>query len=266
MQFVFSEDADDYYSVGLHMQAIEKYLKSLEFFKDAYCIQSRLAVRLYEEGRVEEALKHYRKAYELMPSSFGLVESHCFGCESVFKGEEPQSIAEEVFSALLETQAKKPQVHYLMGYLRDYQEREAEALKHFRDAVALDPNYLNAWKKISSLSEQMSFSSKENDELILKIYSLDPLGRHSHLNLSSISNIKAMWQAVLENQQTLQLIPERKTVYPLTASAKFTKSHKEDWDFFDYDRTVRNPVDALRNNQVVKTIQGLFVSLSRQIE
>lgn len=260
-----SEEADDYHRVGLHGQAIEKYLKSLEFFQDAYCIQSRVAVRLYDEGRVEEALEHYRKAYELMPSSFGLVESHCFGCENVFKGEEPQSIADEVFSGLLETQPKKPQVHYLMGYLRDYQEREADALRHFRNAVALNLDYLNAWKKISELSEQMSFSNEEKDELILKIYALDPLSQHSSPQLSEVKNIKAMWQAVLNNQKTVQLIPEREAIYPLAASAKLNKSYKKEWNFFNYNRTVKNPVDVLQNNQIITTVESLFTSLSHPV-
>ena len=67
--------------------------KALEQFADAYCIQSRLAIRLMEAGRREEAFEHYRRAYELMPSSFGRVESHCFGCESVFQGAAQQTLA-----------------------------------------------------------------------------------------------------------------------------------------------------------------------------
>ena len=52
-------------------------------------------------GTVAEALEHYRRAYELMPSSFGRVESHCFGCESVFQSAEAQSIAEQVFTDII---------------------------------------------------------------------------------------------------------------------------------------------------------------------
>lgn len=259
-----SENADDYYSLGLHTLAIEHYLKSLEFFQDAYCIQSRVAVRLYDEGRVDEAVVHYKKAYELMPSSFGRVESHCFGCESVFKGDKPQSIAEEVFSGLLVTQPDTPQVHYLMGYLRDYQEREVEALKHLRDAVGLDPDYLNAWKKIASLSHQMSFSNQERDELTLKIYSLDPVGQHSSPNLGEIKNIKTMWQAVQANQKLLQLVPKRDQVYPLTAAQKLAEALKEDDNRYNYNREIEHPVDALKSNPVIEEIEGLFIELSQE--
>lgn len=263
-----SEDADRFYSAGLYKTAIEGYRKSLAFFQDAYCIQSRIAVRLYDEGQTEEAMKHYKKAYELMPSSFGRVESHCFGCESVFKGEQPQSIAEEVFQNLLLTQPEVPQVHYLMGYLRDYQEREAEALKHLQDAVELDPDYLNAWKKIESLSERMQMDAATKDQLILKIYSLDPLGKHSSPSLQEVRDIKKMWQAVLDNRDLVQVLPKNKTVYPLKASAKPNQNQKTSIQnlYMSYDNEIEHPADALTRNAVIEKIEALFIQLSQTQE
>ncbi len=258
-----SENADDYYHAGLYTEAIERYIQSLEFFQDAYCIQSRLAVRLYDEGRVDEAIKHYKKAYELMPSSFGQVESHCFGCESVFSGEEPQSIAEEVFSELLVTLPESPQVHYLMGYLRDYQEHEVEALKHFRNAVKLDPDYLNAWKKISSLASQMAMSDNEKDELILKIYSLDPLGKHSSPNLSNVKNVKVMWRTVLLQQELLKLVPKPKAVYLLAAAAKEVGVNEQDSFNVYFENKIEHPFDGLNRNPVIEAIENLFIQFSQ---
>ena len=73
--------------VGPMASAINQYREALTYFQDAYCIESRLAVRLAEVGKMDEAEEHYRRAYELMPDSFGRVESHCFGCEKAFEGE-----------------------------------------------------------------------------------------------------------------------------------------------------------------------------------
>lgn len=260
-----SENADLFYRAGLYKTAIEGYRNSLEFFQDAYCIQSRIAVRLYDEGDTEEAMIHYKKAYELMPSSFGRVESHCFGCESVFKGDKPQSIAEEVFQNLLLTQPEVPQVHYLMGYLRDYQDRETEALKHLQDAVKLDPDYLNAWKKIESLSERMQMDAATKDQLILKIYALDPLGKHSSPSLQEVRDIKKMWQAVLDNRELVQILPKHKTVYPLKASAEAGNEQSASiQDFFmSYDDEVEHPAEALIRNAVIEKIEDLFIQLSQ---
>jgi tetratricopeptide (TPR) repeat protein len=257
-----SENADDYYSAGLYTESIERYTRSLEFFEDAYCIQSRLAVRLYDQGHVDDAIKHYKKAYELMPSSFGRVESHCFGCESAFAGEQPQSIAEEVFLGLMKTQPDSPQLYYLMGYLRDYQDREVEALGYLKKAVELDPDYLNAWKKIHSLSQQMDIGATASDDLALKIYALDPLGQHSSPQLDQVKSIKRMWNAVLQNKATLTLIPKLETVYPLTAAANIIKPQPADNYRFNYTRVVEHPVDALEQNDVIEAIENLFIKLS----
>lgn len=82
-----AESADTLEDAGLSTRAITRYTESLKFFSDAYCIQSRLALRLSEEGRLQEAAAHYEKAFELMPDSFGRMESHCFGCEGAFRGQ-----------------------------------------------------------------------------------------------------------------------------------------------------------------------------------
>src|ERR1043166_8285024 len=111
------------------------YEHSLNRFADAYCIHARLAVQLSDLGRYQEAEEHYRRAYELMPDSFGRVESHCFGCEGAFEGRKAQSIAEKVFSELAAKRPDKPQIHYLLGYLRKIERRYAEALPEFRKAV-----------------------------------------------------------------------------------------------------------------------------------
>jgi tetratricopeptide (TPR) repeat protein len=170
-----AEEADKYYSAGLLKRAIEMYEESLKLFADAYCIQSRLAIQLAELGRHEEAEAHYRRAYELMPDSFGRVESHCFGCERAFDGQRAQTLAEKVFTEFAAKQPNKPQVHYLLGYLRQEQGKAAEAMQHFQTAVKLDPEYLNAWQKIQSLADDVRLPAKEHDRIVLSILRLDPL-------------------------------------------------------------------------------------------
>ncbi|MBC8040489.1 MAG: tetratricopeptide repeat protein, partial [Opitutaceae bacterium] len=111
-----SEDADDIAAAGLIDRAIKEYELALESFADAYCIQSRLARQLAEENRLAEAAEHYKRAFELMPDSFGRVESHCFGCEQAFASGTAQSLAEKVFTNFVVKTPEKPQVHYLLGY------------------------------------------------------------------------------------------------------------------------------------------------------
>lgn len=191
-----SEDADQFYAVGLLKRAVAMYEAGLKHFSDAYCIQSRLAIQLSALGMSEAAEEHYRRAYELMPDSFGRVESHCFGCEKAFDGERPQNIAEKVFTKMAAERPDKPQIHYLLGYLREEQERYNEARTNYLTAVRLDPDYLNAWVKIQLVSQQILMPPKERDAIAFNILRLDPLQRHAQPDCSRISDLPGLWYAV----------------------------------------------------------------------
>ena len=211
-----SENADDWWTAGLITRAVKMYDEALTHFADAYCIQSRLALRSAELGQMDKAAEHYRRAYELMPDSFGLVESHCFGCEHAFAGERAQGIAEKVFTALAAQPGAKPQVHYLLGYLREQQGRGPEALESFRRAVQLDPDYLNAWKNIAELGESMRLPAADASAAVLQQIRLDPLGRHGWSDMNSVTDLKALWAAI-EVAGKLRPPPPG-TLYPLAAS------------------------------------------------
>ncbi len=212
-----SESADDFYSAGLLSRAIKVYKQALTHFSDAYCIQSRLAIQLAAAGRMQEATEHYTRAYELMPDSFGRMESHCFGCEGAFQGQNAATLADSVFKRLLVKSPNKPQLHYLVGYLRSEQKRPAEALVHYRRATRLDPDYINAWSKILETGEQMQLPQADRDAAVLNLLRLDPTFRHSAPNVSQATNLKQLWQALTVAQQKRELLRPG-ALLPLTAS------------------------------------------------
>jgi tetratricopeptide (TPR) repeat protein len=211
-----SEDADQFYAAGLLQRAIAMYQQGLTHFTDAYCIQSRLAIQMSALGLNQEAEEHYRLAYQLMPGSFGRVESHCFGCERVFEGERPQNIAEQVFTKLAIEQPNKPQVHYLLGYLREDEERYNEASTNYLEAVRLDPSYLNAWGRLAGLSQRILMPPAQRDAIVFNILRLDPLQRHQTPNFQRVSDLPALWN-VVEAATRHRPVPV-KVLFPLTAS------------------------------------------------
>lgn len=213
-----SERADQFHGVGLYDRAFAMYRDSLSRFSDAYCIQSRLAIQLSRQGRHQEAVAHYRRAYELMPDSFGRVESHCFGCETVFADPDAQSIAEQVFTQALERDRQKPQTHYLLGYLRKEQGRYAEALQSFRNAVALDDGYLNAWKQLNELGELTYIEPAELEIFQHKLLQLDPRQRHVRFDLRTVRDLAKVWREI-QKQQTTAVARKERTL-PLIANAR----------------------------------------------
>lgn len=213
-----SEQADQFHAAGLYDRAFAMYRDSLARFSDAYCIQSRLAIQLSRQGRHQEAVAHYRRAYELMPDSFGRVESHCFGCENVFADPNAQSIAEQVFTQALERDKQKPQAHYLLGYLRKEQGRYEQALQSFRNAVALDDSYLNAWKQLNDLSELTYIDATEREIFQQKLLQLDPKQNHVRYRVDSVRDIARIWNE-LDRLQAAGT-KARNSVFVLEANAR----------------------------------------------
>jgi tetratricopeptide (TPR) repeat protein len=215
-----SEQADELYKLGLYQRAFAGYRAALDQFSDAYCIQSRLAVQLGKMGLHEEALKHYRRAYELMPESFGRVESHCLGCESVFADSNAQVVAERVFTSLVKRVPPKPQAFYMLGYLRQEQGRYSDALGLFRRAVVLDAEYLNAWRHLNDLGEKTYMEPAERDRTRLKLIELDPRQRHVRYELDEVVDLAALWRALDRVASDRELNPSFDRVYPLKVSAR----------------------------------------------
>ena len=193
-----SEDADDFWKAGLLNRAVSKYEEALGHFADAYCVQSRLALRYIEQGNAPKAAEHFQRAYELMPDSFGEVESHCFGCEGVFSSPQAQEMAERVFLQLAAAPDAKAQVFYLLGYLRGEQGRNDEALTAYRRAVELDPDYLNAWNAMLHLNVPHA----DRQVAALNLLRLDPLGRHAGgVNMTGfgeVTDLQRAWPLLAE--------------------------------------------------------------------
>lgn len=266
-----SEEADDWWEAGLLSEAVRRYEASLLDFADAYCIQSRLALRYSELGQFEKAEQHYLRAFELMPDSFGRVESHCFGCEGAFNGQRAQNVADKVFTRLASQPPVKAQVHYLLGYLREAQNRDLEAAEAYRQAVKTDPDYLNAWKELASLADTAQVTRAESENAALQIFRLDPAGRHSSPILRDLRDLRRLWSALLAAEQSLPAT-ETGPLLPLTAAKALIESRQaaggtNAWDTWSYPSLFsrRNETrEHLLQNPLVQTLASFIDSLSNR--
>ncbi|HEY0982847.1 tetratricopeptide repeat protein [Schlesneria sp.] len=233
-----AELADQHYVQGMLSRGIRMYRASLLLFADAYCIQSRLAVQLADSGDMEGAARHYQRAFELMPDSFGRVESHCFGCEGVFKGPLAVKIANDVFSRLVAEKPEHPRLHYLLGYLRESEKKYEEALRSFEEAVRLDPDYLNAWAKICRTPHRTGTIHTDRDQATFAILRLDPTGKHSVLDISEVTDLARLWTVLRENVRD---VPDVKPdpLFQLTASklAQAVREGQGDWKTRERNRS-----------------------------
>lgn len=215
-----AEQGDALVEAGLYKRSLPLYEQAQALFADAYCVQWRLAERLNDLGRTEEAEQHYATAFERMPEQFGQVASLCFGCEGIFDKPHSRSVAERVLTRLEQSGEVRPPLYYLLGQLREAQQRPSEAYAFYRQAVALDADYLDAWNKIHDLGEQVALPRAESDALQLRMLRLNPLGRHHSNSLDEVSDLPGLWQAIAE-LQPLRVSPP-KVLLPLVASAAHT--------------------------------------------
>jgi tetratricopeptide (TPR) repeat protein len=257
-----SETADRWFETGAYGHAIGLYRQALGFFQDAYCIQSRLAVRLAAEGKTDEAVEHYRRAFELMPDSFGRVESHCFGCEHVFAGDKSQGVAEQVFTTLLAARPDKPQLHYLMGYLRQEQARQAEAAEYYRKAVELDPLYLNAWAKLAALESKLQFTPTQRDDLQLKLLELDPGHHHSSPNLSRVTDLARLWKSLADAGRVVTALPTVGPLWELKASSAQLAKKGAEAVSGEYSSRERDFVSVMLEHPFVEALQIYLIGLN----
>lgn len=268
-----AEEGDLLSEAGLVSRSIDHYQNAMGVFADAYCIQWRLAERLYATGDLAGAREHYKIAFERMPEQFGQVASFCFGCEGAFDKMQSRSAAEEVFDHLLETTPERPQVYFLYGLLRKSQKRLPEAYEYFDKAVKLDPDYLDAWKEIFSLSESVYLSRKEKDKIIIKMLSLDPSKKHFYANISEVVNWVGLWKTLEENQSLTIEKPE--DLYPLNESTKTLNIEREKltsnngFDYYYahlarwYDQNKNmSPGKQLSQHEMIATLE-YFISLEK---
>ncbi len=212
-----SEEADEFVEAGLLTRAIAMYKQSLTYFADSCCIQSRLAMQLGAVGKTEEAEVHYRRAFELMPDSLGRMERRCSGCKEVLKGANAATLANKVFLQIAAKSPNKPQVHVLLGNLREEQGLFSEALGYYRRAAALDPLYINAWTWLQSVGERSELPQADIDDAAINLLRLDPQGRYSLPALHKVGDIRLLWTEV-EAALKRQAPGRPDELYPLQAS------------------------------------------------
>ena len=257
-----SERADLFSEMGLLSRAAKMYEEALGKFQDAYCIQFRLAKRLAETGHEAEAEEHYRRAYELMPGSFGRVESSCFGCESAFATHRTQTIAEKAFADLAAKMPNKPQIHYLLGYLHSEEHRYADALPEFQKAVELDPDYLNAWKQIGELEEDVYVPPELRNRAALKTLELDPGQHHEGGQAAGMTDLASLWNALEAAQKKEPMVSG--PLMPLTASALERTARDNDSPYRSRNRKgmidhfSTNPFIATASRMIEATMEGGF--------
>ena len=260
-----AEKGDALKEAGLVQRSLPLYEKASELFADAYCVQWRLAERLWAMGKREEAEQHYAIAFERMPEQFGQIAHLCFGCEGVFDKSESRSVAERVLQRLAQNGPPRPQVHFLLGQLREKQGRLFEAYQEFQKSVEIDPGYLDGWMRLHEVARETMVSQADRDRIALTMMKLDPIGRHANVEPADIADLRTLW-TVLEQRCALVDLPPA-SILPLPASARQIEEAKKhpagkpgdldmsyEWNAWSQERNYRTPGEVITASQLVQNM------------
>jgi tetratricopeptide (TPR) repeat protein len=213
-----SERADEMRDLGLVKRALATYRQSEAIFSDAYCIHWRLADQLHGIGWLDEAKKHYRIAFQHMPHQFGRVASICMHCADVFGREYARGIAENVFSEIIASEPNNARGYHFLAQVRFEQKRTNEGIELLRKAVAIDPEYADAWKELLSKLDERA-DVRETESIRLRLFELDPLGIHVGWGLreAEIQDLARLWTIALTHKRLELPEPARHVALPAAA-------------------------------------------------
>lgn len=267
-----AEEGDELAELKLFSEAKQRYAEATKISNDVYWIHLRLADLLMKQGQRGEAAEHYRKAYQAMPDQLGRLESECISCEEPFVGKVALQMSDQLLTELIRKDPRKPQLYYLLGQLRCSQARIPEAIKAFKKAVELDPDYLSAWIHLLQV-DRSYLSNSEYGQAYFALVRLDP--RQLHWNRFRFNEdiyktanqagfLAKLWYAAQASIKPIQSVDYEEPIYPLAKSSCDTNTNLF---YFSYsslsndDFPVDTPGRRLIQNKLLAMAAGLVDSL-----
>lgn len=107
-----------------------------------------------------------------------------------------------------------PQVHYLLGKLREAQGRSQAAFEAYKQAVALDPQYVDAIGALLAHRSNVLVKRAEWDEMVFKLAKVNPLRCPDALG--EVWDLARMWRVLDELQGRFEQPPE--SLYVMAAA------------------------------------------------
>lgn len=154
-----TNDAEIYYNMGNLLsdlsrtrenaldQAIKAYQQALALAPSFGQAHFNLAALFKQTGNLEQALVHYKKAYQAYPDNSMVIKDYAQALLSA--GKHPESVA--CFQQLTEITPKDPVAYYMLGHAHLAAHDDNAAMDAFLHAIQLKPDYAEAFCALGNI-------------------------------------------------------------------------------------------------------------------
>lgn len=211
---------DKYCDAGLNSRGVRYFKNATITDPNSFSAHIRLAIELYDLGKFEESKPYYRRAFELLPSSYGVIGEPSYRIESrLFDNSIAKSIAQEVLGAMQNREPRNSRVLYQLGNLKFLQREFSAGTQLLLKAIEIDPSYIAAYTELSGITDETLLTTAQQEEIELGLLKLDPKG-HNQTYFSYYERILEPKRFYLANQRANEIRYQYDSLYRLAATAK----------------------------------------------
>jgi tetratricopeptide (TPR) repeat protein len=159
---------------------------------------------LFEQGRIDEAARHYRKAVELGP----VYARAWLGLGLVRKAQGKLEEARSHYERALDLNPQLADGHFFLAVALEQREEIEQAIYHYREAVRLYPTYLLALINLGNLLTRIG-EVEEAIHSYRRALQVEPELKEAHFNLASaLSEQGQTEEAIAHYRRAIDLAPD----------------------------------------------------------
>ncbi len=180
-----------------------------------------LGTKLRAKGRLDRAIKHYRRALEVNSDS---VSAH-YNLGLIQQSRDDPSGAAEHFEAVLRIDPDQVEAHYGLGRTFQVQGKLEEAIDHYREVLRINPDHFSVGYQLG-LALQLRGRFKQAIRYYQQSLKIKPQDVQVQLNLGgSLAMIGRLEEALQHFREAVRLEPRRPG--PLVSMAWILATHPD---------------------------------------